>query len=105
MIVAFAAAVIGSTTLWVLWPLLGWGGETEEIPSAAADAHEELLATRRELLAAIKDLEMEFEIGRLSREDYEETRERLTREAVEVLRKLDSGVAGGTAGAGGPDGA
>lgn len=95
MIAAAIAAIIGGTTLWVLAPLLGWTSE-EEVLDAAAEEQEKLLAARRELLASIKDLEMEHQVGKLTREDYEETREKLTREAVEVLRRLDRQEAPGT---------
>lgn len=94
MITAVAAAVLGVTTLYVLAPLLGWTRPDEEHTDAAAEAQEDLLATRRELLSSIKDLEMEHQVGKLTHEDFEETRERLAREAVEVLRKLDEKPAG-----------
>ncbi len=107
MTVVLAAAILGATTLWVLAPLLGWGGAAEEARRdvAAAD-REDMLARRREILAAIKDLEMEFHVGKLNREDFEETRERLAREAIEVLRKIDAGSGrspqGGDSGADAP---
>ncbi len=88
MIAAAAAAILGATTLWVLAPLLGWT-RPEEAPDPRREEQEDLLAARREILASIKDLEMESQVGKLTPEDYEQTRERLSQEAVEVLRRLD----------------
>jgi hypothetical protein len=95
MIAALAAVIVGATTLWVLAPILGWTAPREdEGPSRTDSGQEELLEARRQLLASIKDLEMEFRTGKLTQEDYEQTRERLTREAVEVLKKIDQGGSG-----------
>jgi hypothetical protein len=93
------AAVLGATTFWVLAPLLGWAGEEAEAPEPAAEEQERLLAVRRELLSSIKDLDMEHQVGKLSPEDYQETRERLTREAVAVLRRIDEEAGPGPRGA------
>jgi len=93
MFVALAAALLGLITVWVLGPLLGWGNADEARRTAAADDRENLLDRRRELLTAIKDLEMEFRIGKLSKEDFEESRERLAVETVDVLKRIDSGGA------------
>ncbi len=88
--IVLAALVAGSAALFVLAPLLGWGSAPAfETTSPAADRHEELLARRREVLAAIKDLEMEHEVGKLTREDYERSRELLGRQAIEIYRQLD----------------
>lgn len=87
--IAAAAAILGATTLWVLAPLLGWTRHEEEAPDPRREEQESLLAARREILASIKDLEMEAQVGKLTPEDYEQTRERLSQEAVEVLRRLD----------------
>jgi hypothetical protein len=91
MAAVISAAILGFTTLWVLAPLLGWGGGEEEAAGEAASAREELLEARRQILTSIKDLDMEFQIGKLTKEDYEETRERLAREAVDVLKRIDGG--------------
>ncbi len=84
-----AAVLLGATTLWVLAPLLGWTRQEEEARDPRREEQESLLAARREILASIKDLEMEAQVGKLTPEDYEQTRERLSQEAVEVLRRLD----------------
>lgn len=85
-----SALVVAGATLYILAPLLGWGATPAfETGDAARGAQEELLERRRELLAGIKDLDLEFEVGKLTREDYDQIRERLSQQAVEIYRELD----------------
>jgi len=90
MIFAICASVLAAAALWVLSPILGWGDAAGERHDLAAAEREDLLQHRQERLSAIKDLEMEYRVGKLSKEDFEETRERLAGEAVEVLKALDA---------------
>lgn len=89
--IVLAALVAGCTALFVLSPILGWrtAPAFEDEADIARRAREELLQRRQELLAGIKDLEMEYEVGKLTRDDYERSRDELTRQAVEVYRQMD----------------
>lgn len=55
----------------------------------------ELEARREALYAALKDLEFDHEMGKLSAEDYAALRERYTVQAVAVLQQLDALAAEG----------
>ena len=89
--VIVAGFVVAAAALFVLSPLLGWGARPAfETPSAAKDARRDaLLARRQEILAGIKDLDLEFELGKLTQEDHHRTRERLAAEAIAIYRRLD----------------
>lgn len=88
--ILLAAVVAGGTALFVLSPLLGWGAsEAFEPAPATTAAAADRLARRQQLLAAIKDLDMEYEVGKLRRDDYEQIREQLSREAIEIYRGMD----------------
>ncbi|MCX4239848.1 hypothetical protein [Paraliomyxa miuraensis] len=50
----------------------------------------ELREERRRLLRAINELQFDFEMGKLSEEDYRKVREGYELQAVEVIRALDS---------------
>lgn len=50
---------------------------------------EELVARKSVLLQGLKDIEFDYETGKLSEEDYERLREKNERQAVQVMRKLD----------------
>lgn len=89
--VILAGLVVALAVLFVLAPLLGWGDdpafETED--ARAAGERDALLHRRQQILAGIKDLELEYAVGKLTREDFDRTREALGAEAVEVYRRLD----------------
>ena len=92
--ILLTAVVVSAAILFVLAPLLGWGvGErdaTFETSTPAATRQAELLHQRREILASIRDLDLEYEVGKLTREDFEQAREHLTRQAVEIYRQMDA---------------
>ncbi|MFQ5701199.1 MAG: hypothetical protein ACE5HU_05090 [Acidobacteriota bacterium] len=85
------AFVAGLTILFVLAPLLGWSVRPAFETSArlACDNIDDLRAQRRQILASIKDLDLEFAVGKLTQPDYEQAREELSREAIAVYRRLD----------------
>ena len=96
MILAASAVIAGAVALYVLGPLLGWGGAParEDAGQEGEDRRRELMERRQEALSGLKDLELEFEVGKLTREDYEQQREKLTRQTVEIYREMDKdGVA------------
>jgi hypothetical protein len=86
--ILLSALVVAVVALWVLGPLLGWGA-TEAFP-AEATAKNELLARRQEALKDLKDLEMEFAVGKLTREDFERTKAELSHQAVEIYKEIDA---------------
>jgi cell division protein FtsB len=49
---------------------------------------EALKLKKRVIYRQIKELEMDFEVGNLNREDYVEARNRLKREVAEVIRQI-----------------
>ena len=89
--IILTAVVVGAAILFILAPLLGWGAaDAFDRSTGDASRRAELAAQRREILASLADLELEFEVGKLTREDFERTRERLTRQAVDIYRQMDA---------------
>jgi hypothetical protein len=78
--VAFAAAAIAIGFL--IAPLRRAGAEMSVPPSAASRAADQ----RGSVLTAIRGLDEDFEIGKLTEADYREMRLTLRAEAVELLR-------------------
>ena len=78
--VALAAAAIAIGFL--IAPLRHAGAETSVPPSAASRAADQ----RGSVLTAIRGLDEDFEIGKLTEADYREMRQTLRAEAVELLR-------------------
>jgi hypothetical protein len=55
---------------------------------------ENLEFRKEEILAAISDLEYDFEMKKITEADYLQLKENLTREAFQVMKKLDEKSAG-----------
>jgi hypothetical protein len=84
----FLLIVIGSV-LYITLPFFKKtisGGEIEVENSRIVD----LYAYRDNLLSDIKDLEFDREMGKISNEDFTEISERYRREAIGVLKDIDS---------------
>ena len=51
---------------------------------------ESLLLQKEMLYGAIRDLDFDFQTGKVDQKDYAELRQQLEREAVQILRQLDA---------------
>lgn len=87
--ILLSALVAAATVLFIIAPLLGWGVTPAFDLAGSSSRRDELLRQRQEILAGLKDLDLEFEVGKLTREDFEQTRERLSSQAIEVYREMD----------------
>ena len=102
MLWGLGAAVLGVALLvllgaiWLLWSsLLGLVGDTqlsleEALTLTAPSAEEE---QKRAVLRALKDLEFEHSVGKISEEDYLELRRRYRAEAMRLLKLVDEAQA------------
>ena len=55
-----------------------------------SDDAERLLLQKEMLYGAIRDLDFDFQTGKVDQKDYAELRQQLEREAVQILRQLDA---------------
>ena len=62
----------------------------DELDVAAYAGRRELREERRRLLRAINELQFDYEMGKLSDEDYRKVRQGYELQAVEVIRALDA---------------
>ena len=90
--ILLSALVAAGAVLFILAPLLGWGVTPAFDLAGSTGRRDELLRQRQEILAGLKDLDLEYEVGKLTREDYEQTRERLSGQAIEIYREMDRDV-------------
>ena len=56
----------------------------------AGDGTEQLSLQKEMLYGAIRDLDFDFQTGKVDQKDYAELRQQLSREAVQILRQLDA---------------
>ncbi len=83
----FVALLISAgAAAYVLWPLLS--RTAPEVP-VEDDQLTELLSRKDGVLTAIKDLEFDHQVGKLSEEDYQRFNFRLRQQAVGYLQQID----------------
>jgi hypothetical protein len=87
MFAAFTAAML----LQAGRALIGERGETPATKLLRDDLRqlEELVALRAMLLAALRELELDRELEKISTEDYQQLKRRHERQAVQIMRQLD----------------
>lgn len=84
----FIGVLLLAAALFVLaYPLYRTGGRALS-PSGSPSG--DLLAQRDGLYATLRDLDLDFELGKLDAADYRERRERYLTRASVVLQELDS---------------
>ncbi|BAM02042.1 MULTISPECIES: zinc-ribbon domain-containing protein [Caldilinea] len=81
-----ALAISSLAILAVAWPLL-----KKEAPLALVDDDRllELLHRKEQVLQAIKDLEFDYRVGKLSEEDYRLYDQQLRRQAISLLMQIE----------------
>lgn len=75
------------TILFVAYPLLQ--KSQRKLSFAANHQGEDLLARKNEIYAAVRDIDFDYRMGKLSEEDYNSLREQYKQEAVKVMQALD----------------
>lgn len=81
------ALVLSAAALaWVIWPL------TRHAPAPLIvedDRLAVLLGRKDAVMAAIKDLEFDHKVGKLSEEDFERYEQRLRRQAIGLIQQIE----------------
>jgi hypothetical protein len=80
LLIAFLAGI----GIVITWPF--WAGKSEALSSTAGDSLE---AQHEGILKAIRDLDFDFQLGKLSQDDYRTQRETLTQRGVNILKEID----------------
>ncbi len=104
-ILALAIALLAA--LFISAPFFlrrGRAGGEEYFPDPRAEKAKDLGSRKDSLLTAIKDIEFDYGLGKLSREDFEELHGKYRAEAAGLLKEIDSLGAGEPADGGGVDG-
>jgi hypothetical protein len=89
-------ALLAAVILVVSWPLRGArmlkgaGGHAGEPAESDGPERSELEAAREAKYREIRDAELDYRTGKLSRKDHESVNAGLRREAVEILDRLEA---------------
>ncbi len=82
--------LFASVALVVLWPLLQTqdkhAGEGRAAPSALA----QLQTEHEAILVSVRDLDFDYQTGKLTEDEYLAQRESLMQRGVEILKQIDS---------------
>jgi len=81
--------------IYVGYPLFTDEERWKKLPKKTPSRGDELKARKDLALSAIKELEFDFQTGKLSPEDYSSLRSRYEAEAVEAMKALDGIQKGG----------
>lgn len=73
--------------VWVVWPFIVKKEETKTSP--VDDVLYKLNQQKELAYAAIKELDFDYNMGKLSEEDYNELKRQYKLEAVSVLQRID----------------
>lgn len=83
--VLLSVAAVAGAVAFIGWPLLH--GVDERVVDAERS---ELEDAKRAKYREIKDAELEHKAGRMTREQWEQTDAELRREAMQILRRIDT---------------
>jgi len=75
------------TAVLVSYPL--WQKAQRKVSFALNHQSEEWQARKAEIYAAIRDIELDYRMGKLSAEDYNALRDQYKNEAIQVMKQLD----------------
>jgi hypothetical protein len=79
--------ILIALVLFVAWPLLT---SKLEAPAVNPWDFEAALEEKEILVASLKDIEMDFRMGKLSEEDYQQLKEDFEGRAIKSLQRLET---------------
>lgn len=79
--------ILIALVLFVAWPLLT---NRTEVAAVNPGDFEAALEEKEILVASLKDIEMDFRMGKLSEEDYQQLKKDFEERAIKSLQKLET---------------
>jgi hypothetical protein len=89
-IIGIALAIL--TAVFVGYPLLQ--KQKSKVSFALNHRAQELEARKAEIYAAIRDIDFDYKMGKLSQEDYEALRNQYKTEAIGMMKQIDAAPPG-----------
>ncbi len=86
--------LFASVALVVLWPLLQSRNKAEPVAEAESrstpSALAQLQAQHESILIAVRDLDFDYQTGKLTEDEYLAQRESLMQRGVDILKQIDA---------------
>lgn len=84
-----APILLIAAVLYVAYPLLAEAAPASTEPQTEEGRREALLAEKANLIAGLKDIEMDYRTEKLSDEDYQRLKTEFEGRAIGILKKID----------------
>ncbi len=91
--IALLLAFLAGGAVFVMWPFLTQrrsDGQTTENEPSRLSRIAQLQAEREAILISVRDLDFDYQTGKLTEEDYLMQRENLMDRGVEILKQIDA---------------
>ena len=89
--IALLLAFLVGGAVFVMWPFLTQRtGQTTENEPSRLSRIAQLQAEREAILISVRDLDFDYQTGKLTEEDYLMQRENLMDRGVEILKQIDA---------------
>jgi hypothetical protein len=91
--IALMLALLVGCAVFVMWPFLASRKPAEQSTEGSVSPMSrisQLQADREAILIAVRDLDFDYQTGKLSEDDYLTQRENLMGRGVEILRQIDA---------------
>ncbi len=76
--------------LYVAYPLLWGEARAEPPPQAPPTGRQAILREKEDVVANLKDIEMDYRMGKLSSQDYEDLKSEYEEQAVDVFERAEA---------------
>src|SRR3972149_3319597 len=86
MVIAIEVLIVLAASAFVIYPLV-WGTRSGAVVD---EAEQEFLSQKERVYTAIKDLDFDYQTGKLAEEDYLSLREKFKGQAVSLLKQAES---------------
>lgn len=98
MILATKIVISLVILVWIIWPFISKKKDEGSKTVPVNDVLLKLTEQKEHAYAAIKELDFDYNMGKLSEEDYKELKQQYKQDAVSFLQQIDALVkANGTA--------
>lgn len=85
--------LVAAALFFVFWPFLRRSSADAAEAARLRKAHDELLTSYERVLSSIRDLDEDFQIGKLDAETYQREREFWTERGVALLKEIEADIA------------
>ena len=80
--------IAGLFAVYAILPFFDKNFRNKHLPGGTGE-RENLILRKEEVLTALNDLEYDFRLKKIGEPDYLQTKEKLTREAIDLMKRAD----------------